>query len=200
MALDKELSISAEWLNYINSVIGGMQTSATPRRRVALGFLHLGLEHFGAIHSLLKTNHPGSALALVRPQFEALIRGTWFWHCSSDTQLADFTGGEAPPRIDTLLDNLDQFQGYAPGNLREVKRQVWAVMNDYTHGGTSQISGRNSANEIGCNYSEEQLAGAIQTAANMALLMGLVIAEVVSVEEVSRQLVEKHREFYYNGA
>lgn len=200
MALYKELSKSAEWLNFVNSVIGGIQTTATPRRRVALGFLHLGLEHFGAIHTLLTTNHPGSALALVRPQFEAFIRGTWYWHCSSDVQLAEFTAGGSPPKINVLLDQLDQFQGYAPGNLLSVKKQVWDVMNDYTHGGTSQISGRNSAGEVGCNYPEAQLVGAVQTAANMALLLGLVMAEVVNEAAVSRRLVEKYEELYSNEA
>jgi hypothetical protein len=196
MALDVELTISAEWLNFVNSVIAGIQTTTTPRRRVVLGFFHLGLEHFSAIHTLLQTNHPGSALVLVRPQFEAFIRGTWYWHCASDEQLGAFTAGESPPRIDVLLDQLDQFQGYAPGNLKAVKQEVWGVMNDYTHGGTSQITGQNSLEDIGCNYPEEQLVGAIQTAANMVLLLGLVLAEVVNDAAVSQQLMEKHKQLY----
>ncbi|MFZ5580853.1 MAG: DUF6988 family protein [Pseudomonadota bacterium] len=197
MTLDEELRRSAEWLSFVNSVVSEFQTTTTLRRRVALGFLHLGLEHYSAILTLFKTNHPGSALALVRPQFEAFIRGTWYWHRASEEQIRAFiSDGKLPPKIGVLLDDLDNFHGYAPSNLKDVKKNAWEIMNDYTHGGAFQITSRNSLENIECSYPEKQRAGAMQTSTIISLLQSLVLAEVVNDVDASQKLIATHKQIF----
>jgi len=48
--------------------------------------LQLSLEHFGAIVVLLQNQLNGSAAALMRLQYEALIRGMYFYQCASESE------------------------------------------------------------------------------------------------------------------
>ncbi|MGT0149942.1 DUF6988 family protein [Vibrio metschnikovii] len=43
-----------------------------------MGLLHLSLEHHQSILNLAKSNLFGSSFALLRCQFESMLRGLWF--------------------------------------------------------------------------------------------------------------------------
>ncbi|WP_428993345.1 DUF6988 family protein [Stenotrophomonas maltophilia] len=57
------------------------------RRSTAVSALcQMSLEHALAVQSLIATL-PQSAISLVRPQYEALVRATWACHAATDTDI-----------------------------------------------------------------------------------------------------------------
>ena len=69
----------------------------------AFGIVH---EHHGAIVSLLLAGRLGSGLALLRPTFEALVRGIWLLRGSKDTQIELYLAGKDSKKIEGLLKDL----------------------------------------------------------------------------------------------
>lgn len=57
-----------------------------PRLRAAQGLCAVSLHHGAAVHALLVTMQ-SSAIALMRPQYESLVRAVWATHAASDAQL-----------------------------------------------------------------------------------------------------------------
>ncbi|WP_458576254.1 DUF6988 family protein [Aliamphritea spongicola] len=54
------------------------------RSKISFGLLHLSLEHFGSIITLINYNMSASAVALLRCQYEALIRSLYFDQCATE--------------------------------------------------------------------------------------------------------------------
>lgn len=58
-------------------------------KHVPAAVLGLAIEHQMAIQDLVARQHLGSAFALVRPQFEALVRGIWLDLCATEDELKE---------------------------------------------------------------------------------------------------------------
>lgn len=125
MTLDDAIATSAKWLNECNARLDGAPINASYRNRVSAGLLHLSLEHHGAIQLLISNKphpHYGSALALLRPQFEGFGRGVWFHHCASERRLTNFINNCEPPGIDQLILAIEAAPGYEEGFLKQQNR------------------------------------------------------------------------------
>ena len=136
MTLHHAIATSAKWLNECNARLDGAAIDASHRNRVSAGLLHLSLEHHGAIQLLISNKphpHYGSALALLRPQFESFVRGVWFHHCAREYQLTNFINNREPPGIDRLILALEAVPGYEEGLLKATKQKVWKTMCRFSH-------------------------------------------------------------------
>ena len=166
------------------------------RLRVAVALLHLSLEHQTGIHSLANLGVIGSAFALFRPQLEAYIRGVWYHRCATDTQVSSFIGGEQPPKINVLIEEIEKLEAFDEKLLSSAKRQLWPNLNDFTHGGTTQVKARCTADEITQNYKEEHIVNLLSASANLSLLAGVALAATVGTEALAQQLYSTFRGVY----
>jgi hypothetical protein len=122
------------------------------RFRVAFQSGILSLEHAFSARVLLEQGRFASAIALLRPQFECLVRGMWLLYAASDTWVAKFaeplTAESAKQANEGLglakmLDALEAAPtAPAPivAQLREYKDVAWKAMNSYTHGGLHPLA------------------------------------------------------------
>ena len=113
MRLNDDITISAKWLDECDSRIDGAKLPDDTRHRVSASLLHLALEHHGAIQVLVSYEPSplyGSAAALLRPQFEACIRGIWYHRCASEQDLDRFTRGAEPLAISKLINDIETLQ------------------------------------------------------------------------------------------
>lgn len=196
MPLDTVLAQSEQWMKGRVSLTDGITFEATNRLRVAVGLLHLSLEHQTGIHSLVNLGVIGSAFALLRPQFEAYVRGVWYHRCATDTQVSLFIGGEQPPRINVLIEEIERLEAFDEKLLSSTKRQIWPNLNDFTHGGATQVKARCTVDEITQNYREEHIANLLIASANWSLLAGVALAAAVGTEALARQLHSAFRGVY----
>lgn len=112
----------------------------------------LSLEHAAGSLALCRLGFYPSAIALMRPQFESLVRGIWLLHTASDLwveKLSEPLTLESTKRANEglgLADMLTELEksGAAPTHIVEQLRQyrdvTWKAMNSYVHGGLHPLS------------------------------------------------------------
>jgi hypothetical protein len=164
--------------------------------RVAVALLHLSLEHQTGIHSLVNLGVIGSAFALFRPQFETYGRGVWYHRCATDAQVSLFIAGEQPPKINVLIEEIEKLEAFDEKLLSSTKRQIWHNLNDFTHGGTTQVKARCTMDEITQNYREEHIANLLIASASWALVAGVALAAAAGTEALAQQLYSTFRGIY----
>lgn len=111
-------------------------------QRLAMACFSIARAHHRGILVLLEADARTAATALVRPLFEATIKGQWFRHCANPQRLS-----QADQRV------LDGSEGMAQelakkhnDELLKIKSKhvtdrqtIWNVLCDYAHGGKLQI-------------------------------------------------------------
>lgn len=119
------------------------------RLRAVRSVASLGFEHAQSLKYLTAAGLCTSASALLRVQYEALVRAIWMHHCASDQMveimLAELTRETAKQasRIPMLSQMLDEIEAKAPhvpvASLREFKHYSWKPLSSYVHGGIHAV-------------------------------------------------------------
>jgi hypothetical protein len=200
MQLESALAQAHQWMENCARLLDGLSIETSNRNRIAVSLQHLCIEHHSAIHTLANHQIHGSAFALIRPQFEAYVRGAWFHFCSNENQVASFLEGNDPPRIDTLISDLEKIGAYDSENLSRTKAGVWKNLNDFTHGGVVQVKARVSLDEISSRYREEHVIGLLGSSSTFALLAGVAIASVAGNDDLAVNLREEFHLAYPQSA
>ena len=84
MELDQQIEKAIGWNEESNRLMDETgkpfttTDTTTDRARISLALLHLSLDHYRGIISLIEHEILGASLALFRPQVEAYVRGVWF--------------------------------------------------------------------------------------------------------------------------
>ncbi len=196
MTLQQTIKISVRWMNFCNDLVDNKNTEASNRSRIVAALLHLSMEHHGAIYLLTLNKHYGSAFALLRPQFESFIRGIWFLHCATDEQIDSFIKNKEPPKINSLLKDIESIPGYEEGTLKKAKDEVWSTLCGYTHGGYFQDAYRNTETEIAPDYDEEHIIGLLIMANNITLLTMVAFARLVNNDKLATDVANEHKELF----
>ncbi|KPK53142.1 MAG: hypothetical protein AMS22_07890 [Thiotrichales bacterium SG8_50] len=198
--LIEALNKSAQWLNKCNELVDSTSLVSNDRTRVAAALFHLSLEHSGSIHLLCVNQHFGSAFALLRPQFEAHIRGVWYQRVATDEQLQAFIGDNEPPRINAMLNDIERIPDFSNKALSSFKEQVWSVLCGFTHGGYSQVSWRLTAEEITVDFEEAHLVSLIETSCALSLQSYVALSVLADSGELATALMNNHQEIFgYEG-
>lgn len=141
----------------------------------------LALEHALALRTLLASDYPTSAFALLRPQFECLVRGVWLLHAAGDRWVEKFAqpltmesarqANEGPGLADMLkeLEASAQAPGHIVAQLREFKELTWKPLNSFTHGGIHPLTRLTSGYPPSLTYDALRNANAV-----LALTMQLL--------------------------
>jgi hypothetical protein len=111
----------------------------SPRNRVVLAEFNASIEFFDGFMRLSQELRLTAAQALLRPQWEAFVRGLWLRFGATDQQIQDASGGQDFnfPRMEALIDVVpDGIQAL----LRDHKDRNWRRYCDYTHTGPISLS------------------------------------------------------------
>lgn len=123
-----------------------------PRHRACAAAASLSVEHGAALRLAFGHGMPSAATALLRPQYEALVRGAWSLHAATDEQVgvlmqplaadADKQARKLPMATEmlTALDEVAPAGLLAP--LREFHGVAWTGLNSYVHAGLHPIARR----------------------------------------------------------
>ena len=196
MQLERAINQSGQWMVCSSNLADGLDISSAAQCRVAAALFHLCTEHQQAVHTL--TNHGliGSAFALLRPQFEAYVRGVWYHRCANDDQLNAFIKGAEPPRIGQLLSDIAKITDFNSDSLIATKTGVWGVLNDFTHGGSVQVRARVTSNEINRNYKTEHIVGMLRWSSILSFLGYVGMASIAENDLLANKLRESFHSIY----
>lgn len=146
----KLLSRSYEYAELLRSIAYGVTTADVPRLRATANASSMSIEHAYAVRVLFANGAPVSACALLRVQYEALVRSAWAMYAANDVQIERLN---APLTIDAetaaknlrgaqdMLSDLQtrslEVSGLVPlvAPLVQIRDQSWRAMNSYVHGG-----------------------------------------------------------------
>lgn len=150
--LKELISRTARFHSAVERHVESLVPAPGERYRVAFQAGLLALEHAVSARRLVEEALFSSAIALLRPQFESLVRGIWLLYAASDNWIAKFSepltleSAKRASEGEGLAEMLKQLEASptAPkeviGQLRAYKDVSWKAMNSYTHGGLHPLT------------------------------------------------------------
>ena len=188
-----ELQTSRKFMDLIDSALDGLNLGQDLNAKVSGALLHLSLEHYGGVVHLISSKLYASGSALLRAQYEALVRGLFYYHCASEEELERYLDGGEPPKIKSMISRIQETPGFQSGSLGNVHARIWGAMNEFTHGGSIQVYRRFTGHELISNFSPEQIAEFLKSARVMALLASSHVAAVSGALEISGRLLDEYK-------
>jgi hypothetical protein len=192
--LERSLSladlIDQAWLNL------GETDDAKPKATAEL--CRLSLEHGRAVCMLLP-HVPPSAIALLRPQYESLVRAVWARHAASNADLtrlfAPLTpeSQQAAKKLPGVPEMLMAIKGSGPRGagalLERARARLWDGLNSFIHGGIHPFQRGQDG------YPLRLLLDALKNSNAMSVLTLLVLAELTDDDVVMAFVAALHEEF-----
>jgi len=164
----------------IDSLMEGIEIPGNVRSRLFNGCYHLSLEHFCSVIHLLNLNFYASAAALIRPQYEATVRGMYFQDFATDKAVKNFLSGDSNPTLATLVGNITtELESSKESAFYRFFKKIEGLMNDFSHGGIQQINKRYTSTDLVNNFSEKDKFVLVSTAlvsAQLAVTCALAAA------------------------
>jgi hypothetical protein len=191
MQLTAPLAQSSRLSRWIDTKINGVAIPSTVRGRMAGGCLDQALEHQKAIVLLVRRQHFGSALALIRLAFESYVRGVWLHQCATDTELTKYTRDKLKKEFYEIIAEIEQTEAFKEGVLSATKKRSWRAMNSFTHSGYSQAVRRNTEEFIEPNYEEPEILEVLQFSNAIALLTCIEIASLANNRDLAYEFLKK---------
>lgn len=134
------------------AVIAASASSHEPRVLLTRTLLCLSLEHGNSMRQLLEVGNSTSGLALLRLQFESLLKAFWCQFAATPDWIQKLTtnldhdaaaAADSPPSTDKMLGHL---VGRAPDDavakLREFRQYSWKPLNSFVHSGLHALDRR----------------------------------------------------------
>ena len=162
--LKKLLSRTAEFHVAVQTHVGSLNPFGDCRSLVSFQAGLLSLEHATGAFVLINSNLLPSAYALMRPQYESLVRGIWLLHAANDSWVEKLgepltveTARRANegPMLAEMLKGLEA-SNTAPqgivGQLKEYRDVAWKALNSYAHGGLHPLARTLSGYPAQLNY------------------------------------------------
>ena len=196
--LDESLSQSHQLAALISAAWESTPLFAAPRTRAAQGLCAVSLHHGAGVLTLLPSL-PGSAITLMRPQFETLVRAVWAAHAASDAELACLLAPLVPesqqaakklPGIPEMLSRLELSgpRGAAP-LLAHARTRLGDGLNSFVHGGIHPFARQRTGYPVGL------LLDVLKNSNALAMLTVIVLATLVDDHEVGGLLPGLHETF-----
>ncbi len=122
---------------------------STQRLAVSMALCKVALEHAVSQRVLLATGkNNGTALALIRLHFEAIIRAAWVMHGASDNWIAEFSkpvpdGDLNEPQLGPPIPSMIDAIALKIPEMADEFRTLYAtvkVMHSFVHGGAHQVA------------------------------------------------------------
>ena len=192
--IDSPLEDSKILLDWVATCLDGLKVPDLPynkRLQLALACQHIAIEHAQAIIVLVENKIYGSALALQRPLFEAMVRGVWLRHSAMEEEVAKAAKGKFPKlQILTSISLPKKDQNNAQP-LKDLKDEWWNLLCNYTHGGSEQILARLDCTGLCSNYRRDEVMAALHWANLIQLYSGIEMAEAAGNEPLAKEFFKR---------
>jgi hypothetical protein len=169
--------------------INGLEIGADERTRISAACFDIALEHQKAIALLIANQLIGTAFSLVRLLFEAYIRGLWIGKCAKDHEIESYKENRLEKPFGTLIQEIEQVEGFQEGVLSKAETASWRAMNSYTHSGFFQEVRRNKYETIEPNYDEDEITEVLGFSNAIGMLTALQIGLMAGDEAFAKDLL-----------
>ena len=150
MSFDALLFQSAQLEAKLEGFFAIPLANPSARLKASQVLISLGFEHAQSLKYLIAMGRYPSAAALLRVQYESLVRALWLLYAASEPQvdlmMAELTHESAKkankiPMLSEMLIAIEEKAPHAPvAHLNEFKHYSWRPLSSYVHGGIHAIS------------------------------------------------------------
>lgn len=173
--------------------------SGDPNATAATRLCALALDHGRSLRMLL-LQVPPSAIALLRPQFETLVRAVWARHAARESDLArllaplTIESQQAARKLPGVADMLAAIETSGPKGaaalLGRARTRLWDGLNSYVHGGIHPIH----RSEAG--YPAQLLTDLLKSSNSFTILTLIVLAEITEDVGIVAVMAALHEELH----
>jgi hypothetical protein len=166
--LARALQAAADFSTWMDALIPD-RAPGNARTSFGVRYFSLALEHRVALLKLATEQHFSSAYALLRPMYEATMRGYWVSFIAKDGALAGLV--KHVPKFDTVIKELNRGSGtLVAGMFHKANKMAWESFSDYAHGGPRQLSRWLTSDGVGPAQPQHEVASTLPVADHLALL------------------------------
>ena len=199
MHFDKLLARSSMLEDRLVSFFALPLVDASSRRQATQALASLGFEHARSLKHLVAAGLYTSAAALLRVQYESLVRALWVHYVAKDGQvdlmLADLTQETAKqaskiPMLSQMLEEIEVKAPHAPvAHLKEFKHYSWRPLSSYVHGGIHAV------NRHGRGFPPELVLAEVQHSNGLLGIAGNLLLVLSGVPQEAGTMVGIYTEF-----
>lgn len=174
------------------AVLDGAQTDGIPRSKLTITFIGLAHEHWLGLRMLMAEGLSHSAIALLRLQFEATLKGFWVRFAATDNWIEkagvirEINSRLVEPELPNVGEMIKDVQRTAPPKayalLEQFKSIAWKQLNSYVHGGMYALA--NLGGEIPSSFLVQIVANANGIYGLAATLAGSLSIDPHRIEAV----------------
>lgn len=164
-AIQASQSLS-NWISTALSERGEIKRVQDP---VALAYLSLALDHREALLALVVVGARSSVMALLRPAWEAVVRGLWTNQLATEAHVREIHAGRGGPTLNSMIMGLQRTEGLGLV-LGQIQRSHGRALDDYVHGGARQVTRWMGAGGIAPRHSDEEMMEALAFADAIGLV------------------------------
>jgi hypothetical protein len=205
--LDYVTARGAELRERLRELLARHEYPTDTKTHVLAAYVDLGLEYHKAIWLLKDAKLYGSAFALLRLIYDAMLRGCWINKVATPEQIEQALDDELRfPRMDRMRDDIRRayvdstpegetvMQPEDADKFFKVLKDIWEVTSSYTHSGSLQLRRRFTNGEIKPNYSDADIVRVLGSAtAALGLLVNMFFVSMRRFEEaVEVQTMAQH--------
>ncbi|MBK5265290.1 MAG: hypothetical protein JJE34_08685 [Alphaproteobacteria bacterium] len=190
-AIDKGTALYSDLLRLID----GLEIRADLRSRLSGGCYTAALDIHAGIILLCSKEVYVAAFALLRPLWEAYIRGTWLLNCADDNWVQRFFDGDDPPQIGQMITVIEKLPEFDAKVLSNAHNSDWSHLNGLTHIGAPLVIRCNSAEHLENNFDANEIVKAVHHAGSIAILAALGIAKLGNDGGLQQRLLATAKKF-----
>lgn len=188
------LQQSSRLIVWLAAQVAGIPLNAGLRTRVVAVCFGVAQDHLAGMVTLLASAAPNysSAAALLRPQFEAYVRGMWLALLATDVQFERYVDGGATPNMPAMIDAIGKIpdQGSWPA-VRRVYDGMWGELSGFTHTGIAHLKRWSSDGVLQPAYDPLELVGMMDFASRIALLSTAGLALMSTVDGLPTRILQE---------
>ncbi len=196
MSCDRLIENFEKLIQIYDHEIRDLKMPNEPRYRIAGGCFYTAMQHQKAIMLLVAKQLYGPAVTLVRPIYEAFLRGIWIFKCADERQLEDFIKGNVP-KLSRLLEDIERLEGHNEKVLSAIKNKYGSNMNAYVHTGIQQVIRLQTQETIEQNYHEDEITDILQLSGLFGCLSAIYVCEMCLNQDKMNYIFKKFVEELY---
>jgi hypothetical protein len=178
---------------YVRAIHTWLKGSRFPAKsKLAAVQMMVALEHHQAIVLLVPNHRVSSAAALLRPQYESVVRSIWVSRCCEQSMKQSIVEDDKYPlAIGKMIEQLESAAPVIGSLLRKYHEMNWSSFNSLTHGGQLQLMRHFSSEAPEPAFDRD-------AAQVLALSNGLTHNGLIELSVLARnmQIAEKSRQYY----
>lgn len=168
--LEAELRRAANVVAWTRAKVSGINLQLDMRGRLSAICFGVVQDHSEAIFRLIGHDEPlpSTALALVRPTYEAYVRGLWLSGPATDEQVMRYANDTHVPKMPKLLESLSA--ATRTQKLQRIYDNGWDAMCNFTHAGAEHAMRWAQGPVLEPAYDPHELSRVLQFASRLSVL------------------------------